>query len=95
MVTANQKSTVDTHTNKKKPSKHKRQSLNHKRREQEKKGRKKSNKTVNKMAKRTYTSITTLNVSGLNAPTKRCRPAEWIQKQRPIYMLSSRDPPQF
>ena len=29
----------------------------------------------------TYISITTLNVNGLNAPTKRQRLAEWIQKQ--------------
>ena len=28
-------------------------------------------------------SITTLNVNGLNAPTKRHRLAEWIQKQDP------------
>ena len=28
-------------------------------------------------------SITTLNVNGLNAPTKRQRLAEWIQKQDP------------
>ena len=31
----------------------------------------------------TYISITTLNVNGLNAPTKRHRLAEWIQKQDP------------
>ena len=36
-------------------------------------------------------SIITLNVNGLNAPTKRQRLAEWIQ---PLYMLSARDPPQ-
>ena len=29
----------------------------------------------------TYISIITLNVNGLNAPTKRHRWAEWIQKQ--------------
>ena len=29
----------------------------------------------------TYISITTLNVNGLNAPTKRHRLVEWIQKQ--------------
>ena len=29
----------------------------------------------------TYILITTLNVNGLNAPTKRHRLAEWIQKQ--------------
>ena len=31
----------------------------------------------------TYRSIINLNVSGLNAPTKRHRLAEWIQKQDP------------
>ena len=31
----------------------------------------------------TYISIVTLNVDGLNAPTKRHRLAEWIQKQDP------------
>ena len=40
-----------------------------------------------------YLSIITLNVNGLNAPTKRQRLAEWIQKQG-IYMLPTRDPPQ-
>ena len=39
-------------------------------------------------------SIITLNVNGLNAPTKRQRLAEWIQKKRPLTMLSIRDPPQ-
>ena len=33
------------------------------------------------MALRTYILINTLNVNGLNAPTKRHRLAEWIQKQ--------------
>ena len=33
------------------------------------------------MAVRTYISIITLNVNGLNAPTKSRRLAEWIQKQ--------------
>ena len=35
------------------------------------------------MAIGTYISIITLNVNGLNAPTKRYRLAEWIQKQDP------------
>ena len=35
------------------------------------------------MATRSYLSIITLNVSGLNAPSKRQRLAEWIQKQEP------------
>ena len=35
-----------------------------------------------------YLSRTTLNVNGLNAPTKRQRLAEWIQKQDPyVYCL--------
>ena len=38
-------------------------------------------RTIKKMAIRTYISITTLNVNGLNAPTKRHRLAEWIQKE--------------
>ena len=39
-------------------------------------------KKFNKMAV-TYISIITLNVNGLNAPTKRHRLVEWIQKQDP------------
>ena len=35
------------------------------------------------MAVGTYTSIITLNVNRLNAPTKRHRLAQWIQKQDP------------
>ena len=35
------------------------------------------------MATGSYLSITTLNVNGLNAPTKRQGLAEWIQKQDP------------
>ena len=45
------------------------------------------------MAMGPYLSIITLNVNGLNAPTKRQRLAEWIQKKTP-YMLSTRNPPQ-
>ena len=35
------------------------------------------------MATGSYLSVITLNVNGLNAPTKRQRLAEWIQKQNP------------
>ena len=35
------------------------------------------------MATGSYLSIITLNVNGLNTPTKRQRLAEWIQKQDP------------
>ena len=39
--------------------------------------------TIKKLAIGTYLSIITLIVNGLNAPTKRHRLAEWIQKQDP------------
>ena len=35
------------------------------------------------MAMGSYLSIITLNINGLNAPTKRQRLADWIQKQYP------------
>ena len=35
---------------------------------------------IKKMAIGTYVSVITLNVNRLNAPTKRHRLAEWIQK---------------
>ena len=38
-------------------------------------------KTIKKMVIGTYILIITLNVNGLNAPTKRHRLAEWVQKQ--------------
>ena len=40
-------------------------------------------KTIKKMVIGTYISIINLNVNGLNAPTKRYRFTEWIQKQEP------------
>ena len=39
--------------------------------------------TIKKMVIGTYISIITLNLNALNAPTKRHRLAEWIQKQDP------------
>ena len=39
------------------------------------------------MAIGTYISIITFNVNRLNAPTKRHRLAEWIQKQDHIYAV--------
>ena len=49
--------------------------------------------TIKKIAIGTYISIITLNVNGLNAPTKRNRLAEWIQKQDPVlFLLSTRNP---
>ena len=38
---------------------------------------------MKKMVIGTHILITTLNINGLNAPTKRYRLAEWIQKQDP------------
>ena len=44
--------------------------------------------TIKKMAIGTYISIITLNVNGLNVPTKRHKLAEWIPKQEPyIYTV--------
>ena len=40
-------------------------------------------KTIKEMVRGKYISLITLNVNGLNAPTKRHRLAEWIQKQDP------------
>ena len=37
--------------------------------------------TIKKMVTGTYICIITLNVNGLNAPTKRHRLAEWVQPQ--------------
>ena len=42
------------------------------------------------MAMRSYLSIITLNLNGLNAPTKRQRLAEWIQKQDPYIFVYKR-----
>ena len=44
-------------------------------------------KPINKMAIRTYILITTLNVNGLNAQTKRHRLAEWTQNKTHIYAV--------
>ena len=45
-------------------------------------------KTTKQMVMGPYLSIITLNVNGLNAPSKRQRLAEWIQKQDPyIYCI--------
>ena len=42
------------------------------------------------MAMGSYLSIITLNVNGLNTPTKRQRLAEWNKKQDPIYAVYKR-----
>src|SRR5574341_1241291 len=46
--------------------------------------------TIQKIATGTHRSIITLNVNGLNAPTKRHRLDEWIQNQDP-YICSLQD----
>ena len=43
------------------------------------------------MARATYRAILTLNVNGVNAPTKRHRLAEWIQKQD-LYICYLQEP---
>uniref|UniRef100_A0A4X1SZP2 L1 transposable element RRM domain-containing protein n=1 Tax=Sus scrofa TaxID=9823 RepID=A0A4X1SZP2_PIG len=86
-ISANQTSTTDTQKNKKHQLKCNTKDSHQTTRGENKKGRKKSNtnksKAINKMAIRTYISIITRNVNRLNAPTKRHRPAECIQKQDP------------
>ena len=44
---------------------------------------KNKHKTIKKMVMGKHTLIITVNVNGLNAPTKRQRLAEWIQRQDP------------
>ena len=58
--------------------------------QEKKKTHEKKPKTIKKMVTGTYISIITLNVNGLNAPTKRHRLAEWIQKQDPYYAVYRR-----
>ena len=50
---------------------------------EEKKDLQSQPQTIKKMAIGTYISVITLNVNGLNVPTKRHRLAEWIQKEDP------------
>ena len=47
-------------------------------------------KTIKKMVIGAYISMTTLNVNGLSAPTKRHRLVEWIQKQE-LYICCLQD----
>ena len=41
-----------------------------------------------------YLSIVTLNINGLNAPKQKTKTGWMDTKTRPLYMLSTRDPPQ-
>ena len=47
--------------------------------------------TIKKISIGTYIPLNTLNVNGLSVLTKRHRLAEWIQKTRPINLLSERN----
>ena len=97
-ITANQISTIDTQTNKKNQLKyntkdnHQTRRGENKRRTGKKGAARTTPKQLIKMAIRTYISIITLNINGLNAPTKRQRLAEWIQKQDP-YICCLQDTP--
>ena len=51
--------------------------------QEKKKIYKNKHQTIKKMSFGTYISIINLTLNGLNAPTKRHRLAEWIQKQDP------------
>ena len=56
--------------------------------EEEEKKKNRGKQSNNKMALHAYLSIMTVNVNGLNAPTKRRRVADWIRKQDPyIYFV--------
>ena len=85
MGNANQTTTIDKHTQKKKQPKHNTKDGHQTTREQKKEGKKKTyknkSKTIKEMATGTYISIITLNVYGLNTPTKIQRMAERIQNQ--------------
>ena len=85
MVTPKQK-IYNIYTKKKKESKRNTKD-SHQITGEQKKGEKKTyknkSKTINKMAIRTYIWINTLNVNGLNVPTKRHRLTEWKQKHDP------------
>ena len=48
---------------------------------------KNKSKTIREMPTGTYILIITLNVNGLNAPTKRKRLVEWIKNKTHIYAV--------
>ena len=84
MIGTHWKPTIDTQR-RKKTTKHNTKDSHHITREENKRREEKrptenKPKTINKMEIRKDISIITLNVNGLNAPTKRYRQAEWIQK---------------
>ena len=77
MVTTNQKSVIDIYTEKKDKSKYNTKDshqVTRKKKSKQKLPTKNNPKTINKMSTRTYISIITLNVNGLNATIKR----QWL-----------------
>ena len=80
MVTANQKTTIDKQKRKSNPNTILKMAIKS---QENKRGREEKRPTKTNLKQLTYISIITLNVSGLNAPTKRHRLAEWLQKQDP------------
>ena len=58
--------------------------------EEKKKTYKNKPKTIKKMGIGTDISLITLNVNGLNAPTKRHRLAEWTKNTTRIYAVYKR-----
>ena len=61
--------------------------------QEEKKTLKNKPQTMNEMGIGTYVSIGTLNVNGLNIPTKRHRLAEWIKKKKKTHIYASNKRP--
>ena len=87
-ITAKQKSTIDTQIRKINSNTTLKiviepEEGENKRRREEKKSKRNKSKTVTKMAITTDIPKITLNVNGLNAPTKTHKLAEWIQEQDP------------
>ena len=80
MITTNQKPIIDTHTKKRKESKHNITESHRSQGKRTKEERNKNNytneKAINKMAISAYLSIIYLSVNGLNAPVKRHRVAK-------------------
>ena len=91
MRTGNKKTTKDTQTNKKRKIKSNPnrtlkmaiKSQQQKIEEEEKKKVQQKQVENKKLLIETHIAINTLNINGLNSPTKRHRLAEWIQKQDP------------
>ena len=83
MATTNQKPTIDTQN----PQRDRKSNITLKKiiipqgKRLREKNHKNNQKTSNKMATSTYLSIIILNVNELNAPIRRHKVAEWIEKK--------------